>query len=163
MAVGNTFGATTFAAYGAYWIAYGILYTPFPWAITQQNGPYDGNASAAIGFFMTAWFIFTTLMLLCTLRSTWALFLLFFFLDLVYLFSSVQNYAIDMGKHDTATALKKTAGFFGFCAAFFAWYNALAGILDSRFVQPHSEEIDSLLTPSQQLLFYCSCFPLSLV
>jgi succinate-acetate transporter protein len=131
MAVGNTFGATALSSYGGFWIAYGLLLTPQPWGILEENGPYEGNSDSAVGFFLTGWFIFTTLLLLCTLRSTVAFFLLFFTLDLAFLFLSIEHYANDMGNTEAATALKKTGGFFGFLAAFLAWYNALAGIQDS--------------------------------
>jgi hypothetical protein len=87
-----------------------------------------------MGFFLTGWFIFTTLLLICTLRSTLAFFLLFFFLDICFLLLATENYAHDMGNHTAQLALQKAAGFFGFLAAFMAWYNALAGLQDSRYV-----------------------------
>lgn len=133
MACGNTFGATALSSYGGFWIAYGILLTP-NWGITAPTGPYEGNVYSPLGFFLTGWFIFTTLLLLCTLRSTVAFFLLFFTLDLAFLFLMCEQYALDMGKKSTGVALQKTGGFFGFLAAFLAWYNALAGIQDSRLV-----------------------------
>lgn len=134
MAVGNTFGATALSSYGGFWIAYGLLQTPEPWGITLKDGPYEGDTANPVGFFLTGWFIFTTLLLLCTLRSTVAFFSLFFVLDIAFLCLSVENYAHDMGNADAAAALKKAGGFFGFLAAFLAWYNALAGIQDSRLV-----------------------------
>ncbi|KAK7218073.1 hypothetical protein V2G26_006076 [Clonostachys chloroleuca] len=130
MAVGNTFGATALSSYGGFWIAYGLLQTP-TWGITQADGPYSGETANPVGFFLTGWFIFTTIMLLCTLRSTVAFFSLFFFLDLAFLCLSVENYAHDLGNAEAALALKKAGGLFGFLAAFLAWYNALAGIQDS--------------------------------
>lgn len=134
MAVGNTFGATALSSYGGFWIAYALLLTPSPWAIMEESGPYMGNTNSPVGFFLTGWFIFTTILLICTLRSTVAFFLLFFTLDLAFLFLSVEHYAADMGNEAAALGLKKAGGFFGFLAAFLAWYNALAGIQDSRYV-----------------------------
>lgn len=86
-----------------------------------------------MGFFLTGWFIFTTLLLVCTLRSSVAFFLLFFTLDLAFLFLACDHYAADMGNETASVGLKKAGGFFGFLAAFLAWYNALAGIQDSRY------------------------------
>lgn len=131
MACGNTFGATALSSYGGFWIAYGILLSP-NWGITARNGPYQGNTASPLGFFLTGWWIFTTLLLICTLRSTVAFFLLFFTLDLAFLFLATEQYAIDLGNEAAGLALQKTGGFFGFLAAFLAWYNALAGIQDSR-------------------------------
>ncbi|KAL7901838.1 GPR1/FUN34/yaaH family domain-containing protein [Trichoderma sp. SZMC 28014] len=130
IAAGNTFGATALASYGGFWISYGILLTP-EWGITDPNGPYAGNVASVLGFFLTGWFIFTTVILLCTLRSTLAFFLLFFTLDLAFLFLACEQYAADLGNMTASLALQKTGGLFGFLAAFLAWYNALAGIQDS--------------------------------
>ncbi|KAK7431213.1 Meiotically up-regulated protein 86 protein [Neonectria magnoliae] len=130
MAVGNTFGATALSSYGGFWISYGILLTP-NWNILGEDGPYEGDTGSVMGFFLTGWFIFTTLMLLCTLKSTVAFFSLFFFLDICFLLLACENYAHDLGNDTAKLALQKAAGFFGFLAAFLAWYNALAGIQDS--------------------------------
>jgi uncharacterized protein len=140
MAIGNTFGATALSSYGGFWIAYGILLTP-NWNILGTGGPYDLTATpgadqtmgdSALGFFLTGWFIFTTILLLCTLRSTVMFFLLFFTLDLAFLFLACQAYAVDNGATAAAAGLQKAGGVFGMLAAFLAWYNGFAGIADSR-------------------------------
>jgi succinate-acetate transporter protein len=86
---------------------------------------------------LQGWFIFTTMLLLCTLKSTVAFFFLFFTLDMAFLFLALGYlYAIDGAVN---TALIRTGGAFGVIAAFAAWYNALAGIADtsnSFFVIP---------------------------
>jgi succinate-acetate transporter protein len=141
MAVGNTFGATALSSYGGFWIAYGILLTP-NWNILGKGGPYDGTtlaaagadpkmANSAVGFFLTGWFIFTTILLLCTLRSTVMFFLLFFTLDLAFLMLACGEYATNNGAAKSAVQLTKAGGGFGMLAAFLAWYNAFAGIADS--------------------------------
>jgi len=139
MAVGNTFGATALSSYGGFWIAYGILLTPH-WNIIGAGGPYTTEAARAIdghmgdsalAFFLTGWFIFTTILLLCTLRSTVMFFLLFFTLDLAFLMLACSHYAIDNGAMTSARMLTKAGGGFGMLAAFLAWYNAFAGIADS--------------------------------
>jgi len=139
MAVGNTFGATALSSYGGFWIAYGILLTP-AWGITAPGGPYQNDATkaidphmtnSAIGFFLTGWFIFTTILLLCTLRSTVMFFLLFFTLDLAFLMLACGEYATDNGATNSAKMLTQAGGGFGMLAAFLAWYNAFAGIADS--------------------------------
>lgn len=129
MAAGNTFGATAFTSYGGFWIAYGILQTPSMGIAGDYTTAADLNG--AIGFFLTGWFIFTTILLLCTLRSTVAFFFLFFTLDMAFLFLACQSYAVANGS-SSAVALGQTGGTFGLLAAFLAWYNAFAGIADSR-------------------------------
>jgi succinate-acetate transporter protein len=141
MAVGNTFGATALSSYGGFWIAYGILLTP-NWNILGKGGPYDATlthgdpkmGNSAVGFFLTGWFIFTTILLLCTLRSTVMFFLLFFTLDLAFLMLACGEYATNNGAAKSAVMLTKAGGGFGMLAAFLAWYNAFAGIADSRSV-----------------------------
>jgi succinate-acetate transporter protein len=142
MAVGNTFGATALSSYGGFWIAYGILLTP-NWNILGDDGPYavagkaagdPTMANSAVGFFLTGWFIFTTILLLCTLRSTIMFFMLFFTLDLAFLMLACGEYAANNGAAHSSATLTKAGGGFGMLAAFLAWYNAFAGIADTRYV-----------------------------
>jgi len=148
MAVGNTFGATALSSYGGFWISFAIVLTPGGFDIVAAYATKDaatGKATSAgvndfnnaLGYFLAGWFIFTFILLLCTLRSTVAFFLLFFFLDLAFLFLFLSHlYASPKGAPDTN--LKKAGGYFGLFAAIMAWYNALAGMADSRYVIPTS-------------------------
>ena len=78
---------------------------------------------------MQGWFIFTFLLLICTLRSTLAFFLLFFTLDMAFLMLGIGYLQNDSG--EPQAQLIKAGGGFGILAAFLAWYNALAGMADS--------------------------------
>ncbi|KAF3386797.1 Acetate permease A [Penicillium rolfsii] len=131
MAVGNTFGATALSSYGGFWLAFAIVLTPGGFEIVatleKDGGPdffYD-----SMGLFLMGWFIFTTILLFCTLRSTVAFFLLFFFLDLTFLLLGIAYLVRTDGA--PTTSITKAGGFFGFMAAFAAWYNALAGLADN--------------------------------
>ena len=83
------------------------------------------------------WFIFTTLMMMLTLKSTVAMFLMFFCLDLSFLFSGVSHlYNDGVSPH---IPLLRIAGAFGLVSSFSAWYNAFSGVADntnSFFVVP---------------------------
>jgi len=134
MAVGNTFGATALASYGGFWLSFAIILTPGGFEIVAQLGP---EFYTSMGFYLIGWFIFTTILLLCTLRSTVMFFLLFFWLDLAFLMLGL-GYLLN-GPAGPNGNLVKAGGFFGLLAAFWAWYNALAGIMDSTnsfFVVP---------------------------
>lgn len=138
MAVGNTFGATALSSYGGFWISFAIVLTPGGFNIVNALG---GHSNAlfldSFGFFLMGWFIFTFLLLLCTLRSTVAFFSLFFTLDLAFLCLGI-GYLTHSNGHPNIMAIK-AGGAFGILAAFLAWYNALAGIADSSnsfFVVP---------------------------
>jgi succinate-acetate transporter protein len=150
MAVGNTFGATALSSYGGFWIAFGIILTPGGFQIASTlEGSKGGPATFydSFGFFLMVfpcptipssfplmqllqgWFIFTTILLVATLRSTVAFFTLFFTLDMAFLLLGI-GYLHRNSKGAPNPPIIKAGGFFGLLAAFTAWYNALAGILD---------------------------------
>lgn len=130
MAVGNTFGATALSSYGGFWIAYAIILTPGFHTLDAYEASAADEASV-LGFFLAGWFIFTTILLLCTLRSTIMFFLLFFTLDLAFLMLSCSEFAKANGSAGAALSLQHAGGGFGLLAAFLAWYNAFAGIADT--------------------------------
>lgn len=136
MAVGNTFGATALSSYGGFWLAFAIVLTPGGFEIESSLGAVPFANS--MGLFLMGWFIFTTILVFCTLRSTVAFFTLFFTLDLTFLLLGIAYiYHDDAGIPNSS--IQKAGGFFGFLAAFAAWYNALAGLADnsnSFFVIP---------------------------
>ncbi|RYP67868.1 hypothetical protein DL769_005657 [Monosporascus sp. CRB-8-3] len=129
MAVGNTFGATALSSYGGFWISYAILLTPGFNALNAYSSSADEGS--ALGFFLFGWFIFTTILLLCTLRSTVMFFLLFFTLDLAFLMLACADLAKSNGNANAGLTLQHAGGGFGLLAAFLAWYNAFAGIADN--------------------------------
>ncbi|KAJ5524324.1 hypothetical protein N7494_010974 [Penicillium frequentans] len=138
MAVGNTFGATALSSYGGFWLSFAIVLTPGGFEIASSlGGASSENFNYSFGLFLMGWFIFTTILLFCTLKSTVAFFSLFFFLDLTFLLLGI---AYLQGGGTAANAkIAKAGGLFGLLAAFAAWYNALAGIADnsnSFFILP---------------------------
>lgn len=148
MAVGNTFGATALSSYGGFWVAFAIVLTPGGFRI---EATLKNEFLASLGLFLfvsnpepftrtttvlqaanpqsQGWFIFTFILVLCTLKSTVAFFLLFFFLDITYLLLALAFVLPVDGKPNLK--LQKAGGLFGLLSAFAAWYNALAGIADN--------------------------------
>jgi len=137
MAVGNTFGATALSSYGGFWISFAIM-------INQSYGVIDAystpglpaevaakHASSALGFYLTGWWIFTTILLFCTLRSTVAFFFLFLTLDLAFLMLSAAHFITEKSGAP-GVMLTQAGGVFGLMAAFLAWYNALVGLVDEK-------------------------------
>ncbi|MCJ1301547.1 hypothetical protein MMC08_004348 [Hypocenomyce scalaris] len=140
MAIGNTFGATALSSYGGFWLAFAIIFTPGGFDIESTVEASGGAATFydSFGFFLMGWFIFTTILLLATLRSTVAFFFLFFTLDLTFLMLGI-GYLQRTAAGAPNPHLVVAGGAFGIIAAFLAWYNALAGILDdsnSFFILP---------------------------
>ncbi|KAF2476658.1 uncharacterized protein BDR25DRAFT_375677 [Lindgomyces ingoldianus] len=138
MAVGNTFGATALSSYGGFWLSFAIILTPGGFEI-ESTLVKHGEAPFlnSFGLYLMGWFIFTFILLLCTLRSTVAFFLLFFTLDMAFLLLGIGYLQFDEAGPQEGCI--KAGGVFGLLAAFLAWYNALAGIADnsnSFFVIP---------------------------
>ena len=150
MACGNTFGATAFSSYGGFWLAFAITLTPGGFRIESTLEEADPNTSLTMfhnsfSLFLwvstlcqnrklsanitKGWFIFTTLLLFCTLKSTVAFCSIFFFLDITFLLLAVgYMYEVD-GKPNENVVM--AGGLFGLLTAFAAWYNAFAGMADN--------------------------------
>ncbi|KAL4401725.1 Meiotically up-regulated protein 86 protein [Malassezia pachydermatis] len=128
MAVGNTFGATALTSYGGFWVSFAIILTPGGFHVMEQLKAEDGEAGVLnnLGLYLFSWFIFTFLLLLCTLKSTVMFFLLFFLLDLTFLLLGCAYLRHSGGAPHTG--LLRAGGAFGVLTAFAAWYNAYAGI-----------------------------------
>jgi uncharacterized protein len=110
---GNTFGATAFTSYGAFWIA---VAATLQWKLIPN--------ATAFGFFLLGWTIFTALMFLSTLRSNGALIAVFGFLFLTFL-------CLTIGELAGSTGMTTIGGWLGIITALLAWYTAFAGILAS--------------------------------
>jgi succinate-acetate transporter protein len=110
---GNTFGATAFTSYGAFWIAVGAT---LQWKLIPN--------ATAFGFFLLGWTIFTALMFLGTLRSNVALIAVFGLLFLTFLLLAI-------GALGGSSGMTTLGGYLGIITALVAWYTALAGILAS--------------------------------
>jgi hypothetical protein len=112
---GNTFGATAFTSYGAFWMAV---------AATLQWNLITSTSHAAFGFFLLGWTIFTGLMFFATLRINVALILLFGLLFVTFLL-------LTLGEFGIGQETGQIGGYFGLATALVAWYTALAGLLAS--------------------------------
>jgi len=160
MAVGNTFGATALSSYGGFWIAFAIVLTPGGFEI-ETSLASTGQFYNSFGLFLMGWFIFTFILLLCTLRSTVAFFFLFFTLDMAFLLLGIGYLQADaVGPQSDCIV---AGGAFGLMAAFAAWYNALAGLADSsnRSVVLSSSIEACMLTSTSFFVIPVAHFPWS--
>lgn len=158
MATGNTFAATALSSYGGFWLAIAITFTPGGFEIETtlekaNNGSlgmfYDSfglfllvsiscmaRKSAGLTFFQS-WFIFTTLLVFCTVKSTLVFFSLFVSVDLAFLLLGI-GYIRRVGSEPNEKLLM-AGGFFALLSSFLAWYCAFAGMADnsnSFFIAP---------------------------
>jgi len=123
IALENTFAATALSSYGGFWLSYAAILTDAFGIISAYPNPHD--LDSALGFYLIGWFIFTFLLVVCTIRSTVAFFSLFFFLDLTFLLLACGLFTAKEG-------VTKAGGWFGIITAFVAWYNAFAGIANKE-------------------------------
>ncbi|KAJ9613783.1 Meiotically up-regulated protein 86 protein [Knufia peltigerae] len=131
IAVGNTFGGTALSSYGGFWISFAITLTPGGFQVVSTIESEGGGKAVlnSLGLYLMGWFIFTFILLLCTLKSTVAFFFLFFVLDLAFLMLGIAYLRPVNG--EPSPGCTRAGGAFGILAAFAAWYNALAGIADT--------------------------------
>jgi succinate-acetate transporter protein len=116
---GNTFGATAFASFGAFWISYWAL-------VTFYVKGLGSSAPDAVGWYLIAWGIFTTIMFLASFRTTAALVLLFALLAATF-------YFLGVGALNTSENVTRIGGWLGIITAAVAWYTALAAVMSSTF------------------------------
>jgi len=118
---GNTFAATAFASFGAFWLAYwGFARTVVP-HLLQVHQLYQ-----ATGVFLLAWTIFTAYMAVAATRTTAAVLAVFVTLDLTFLFLTIGAFA----QSDTWT---KVGGWAGLVTAAVAWYASFAIVTNSTY------------------------------
>jgi uncharacterized protein len=117
---GNTFGATAFASYGAFWLSF--------WAFVQffEKSVPAKDAGHAVGLYLIAWGIFTTYMFVASLRTTGAVALVFILLAVTFFFLGIGN----AGAH---TNVVKIGGWIGLATALAAWYASFAEVTNATF------------------------------
>jgi len=119
-AKGNTFGATAFTSYGAFWLSFWYLTNH-----TELAGP-GNSVDHAIGMWLLAWMIFTAYMFIASLRTNGALVSVFAVLTVTFLFLALG----DLGGKESLTHV---GGWLGIVTAVLAWYTSFAGVTKSTF------------------------------
>lgn len=115
---GNTFGATAFTSYGAFWLSFAALSIPgFGVAAAKPS-------QAAVGVYLLGWAIFTGFMMLGALRLNGGLAAVFVLLFLTFLILAIGNFSKQSG-------IIHFGGIVGILTAIAAWYVAAAGVLAS--------------------------------
>jgi succinate-acetate transporter protein len=117
---GNTFGATAFTSYGAFWLSF--------WAFSEffEKSIPKADAGHAVGLYLIGWGIFTAYMFVASLRTTAAIALVFVLLAITYLVLGVGN----AGAH---SGIVKIGGWIGLATALAAWYASFAEVTNATF------------------------------
>jgi succinate-acetate transporter protein len=120
---GNTFGATAFGSFGAFWLSF------WAYAVFYVHSIPTADADTATGWFLLSWGIFTTLMFLASLRTTVGLVALFALLAATF-------YVLGAGSLSGSSGVTTFGGYLGIVTAAVAWYCCLAGVMSSTFGRP---------------------------
>ncbi|GAA3529214.1 GPR1/FUN34/YaaH family transporter [Amycolatopsis ultiminotia] len=114
----NTFGATAFGTYGAFWLAFAF----YVWQFADKIPAAD--AATATGVFLLVFTIFTAYMTIASLRTTAVLVGVFVLLFLTFLFLTIG----ELGSASTAGTI---GGWLGLATAVVAWYGSFAVVTNT--------------------------------
>jgi succinate-acetate transporter protein len=118
---GNTFGATAFTSFGAFWLSF--------WAFEQffaKDIKDETQLSHSVGLYLIAWGIFTTYMFVASLRVSVAVSLVFALLAVTFLL-------LGIGDATTTEGITHAGGYVGIATAIAAWYASFAAVANSTF------------------------------
>jgi len=119
-AKGNTFGATAFCSYGAFWMSLWYL------LVHVDLSGAGADAKTGVGVFLLGWTIFTVYMTVAAFRTTSALFGVFVLLSLTF----VCLAAADLG---AGAGLGTIGGWLGLLTALGAWYCSFAAVVNATW------------------------------
>jgi uncharacterized protein len=118
---GNTFGATAFSSFGAFWLAY-AAYAKFVLPGIESRP----DAYKATGLFLLAWSIFAAMLFFAAIRISGAL-------TLVFATATAAFILLTIGQFAQNTSITHIGGVMGFVTAGCAWYTAWAGVMNDTW------------------------------
>ena len=116
----NTFGATAFSSFGAFWISFFVLEQ------FQANKIPTAHLGKAVGLYLIAWGIFTAYMWIASFRVSVAVMIVFLLLTVTFVLLGIGN----AGGH---TSIVKAGGWVGIATAAAAWYASFASVTNKTF------------------------------
>lgn len=124
---GNTFGATAFSTYGAFWMSLATF------VLLALNGHIPAaDTGKDIGWFFLAFAIFNTYMLFWSARTNISVFLVFLTLEITEILLFIGNFQGDAA----GNGLVGLAGWVGILTALVAWYGSAAVVANSQRLKP---------------------------
>jgi len=116
----NVFGATAFTSFGAFWLSF-AAYVKF-----IEPGLPEATAHSATALYLLGWAIFTTYMLIASLRVNGAVALVFALLALTFILLTIADFG-------SMTGIGKAGGYVGLATAAAAWYASFAGVTNATW------------------------------
>ena len=117
----NTFGATAFTSYGAFWLSLASIVLLESLKIIN----FGADRNIAIGLFLVAWTIFTFYMWIGSFKTNNALVFVFTTLVITYVLLDLAEFKI--------ISSSVPGGLMGLVCAAGAWYTSAAGIINSTY------------------------------
>jgi uncharacterized protein len=114
----NTFGATAFTSYGAFWIAFALLVT-----FNVANIPAEARP-AAVGTFLLAWGIFTAYMTIAATTLSRPVLIVFILLTITF-------FVLAIGAFSSQAGVSVLGGYLGLLTAIAAWYASAITVIAS--------------------------------
>ena len=124
----NVFGATAFSTYGGFWMGLGlfvILAETTGFAASFKGG----DLTNALAWYLFAFAVFNTYMLIGSLRVSVAVFLVFLLLELTEI-ALVIGFFND--SHGGTAWWQHLGGWLGIATAAMAWYASAAGVMNGQ-------------------------------
>jgi succinate-acetate transporter protein len=123
----NVFGATAFSTYGGFWLSVGILVV----LVTSSHGfagLFKGSdLDNALAWFLIAFAIFNTYMLLWSTRVSVAVMGVFLTLEITEILLAIGYFRI---AHGHSAYMLHAGGWAGIVTAAVAWYTSAAGVVN---------------------------------
>jgi succinate-acetate transporter protein len=124
----NVFGATAFSTYGGFWLGLGITYILLTTTkIGAAAGLAGGDVDNGLAWFLVAFAIFNTYMMLWALRVSGAVFLVFLTLEITEILLAIGNFRV---AHGDSPWILHAGGWAGVVTAAVAWYTSAAGVVN---------------------------------
>jgi len=121
---GNTFAATAFSAFGAFWISFWLLLTQFVPAVVKDGGA--GTADQIVGLYLFTWGLFTAYMFVASLAGARAVQAVFALLTLTF-------FALCVGAWGGGETWTHIGGYLGVATAVAALYASFADVTNASF------------------------------
>ena len=129
----NVFGATAFSTYGGFWLALGSTVA----LITMSSsfaGVFKGpDVNNALAWFLIAFAIFNTYMLLWAMRVNLAVLGVFGALEVTEILLAIGFFRL---AHGMSPYMLHAGGWAGIVTAAFAWYASAAGVVNGMSPRP---------------------------
>src|SRR2546421_2229380 len=129
----NVFGATAFSTYGGFWLSLGIVVLLASVSKTFGAALATAGVANAVAWFLVAFAIFNTYMLLWSARVSLAVFGVFATLEATEIILAIGFFR---EAHGYSAYLTHVGGWVGIATAAVAWYTSAAGGVNGMAARP---------------------------